>query len=104
MKNRVVVNIGGRAYTILADESEEYVQKVSTYVDGKVAEITVGNRISNQDAIMLAALNICDEYFKSLELNDSLRAQLKACLDEASEARAQVTHLRRQLQEYTELN
>ncbi len=100
MKNRVVVSIGGCSYTILADESEEYVQKVSAYVAGKISEITNSNRIPNLDATVLASLNIGDEYFKALELNDSLRSQLKICLDETAKAKLQIAELRREITRY----
>jgi cell division protein ZapA len=95
MKNRVVVSIGGCPYTILADESEEYVKKISAYVNGKISEITSGSRIPSLDATVLAALNVGDEYFKALELNDSLRAQLKASIDENAKLKSQIAELRR---------
>ncbi|MBR2521408.1 MAG: cell division protein ZapA [Oscillospiraceae bacterium] len=93
MKNKVVVNISGSPYTILADESEEYVQKVSSYLDSKVTDIISGSRIASLDAMVLAGLNVADDYFKSLELNDSLRSQLKSCLDELSQAKTKLAEL-----------
>ncbi len=95
MKNRVVVTIGGCPYTIVADESEEYVKNISAYVNGKITEITSGSRIPSIDATVLTSLNIGDEYFKALELNDSLRAQLKASLDETAKLKSQIADLRR---------
>ena len=95
-----MVNISGSPYTILADESEEYVQKVSSYLDSKVTDILSGNRISSLDAMVLAGLNIADDYFKSLELNDSLRSQLKSCLDELSQLKTRLAEQKRETSYY----
>lgn len=96
MKNRVVVNICGCPYTILADESEEYVQKVSSYVDSKINDMLKTNRISNLDALVLTCLNLADDLYKANELNDSFRNQLKSNLDELADARTKIAELRRE--------
>lgn len=37
-KNRAEVLIGGKIYTLSGYESEEYLQKVATYINNKLAE------------------------------------------------------------------
>ena len=39
MANRVVVNICGEDYTLVADETASYMQKVGSYVNEKLDEI-----------------------------------------------------------------
>jgi len=97
MKNRVVVNICGCSYTILADESEEYVQNIGSYVDGKVNEMLKSARLSNLDALILTCLNLADDLHKANELNDSFRNQLKSNLDELTQSRNKIAELRREL-------
>ena len=67
-KNYTEVLIGGKVYTLSGFESEEYLQKVSTYLNHKIAECTniAGYRRQNSDTRnILLALNIADDYFKA---------------------------------------
>ena len=49
------------------------------------------------DAAVLAALNIADELFKAQEASENLRRQVKTYLDEAAQAKNEVSELKRQL-------
>jgi len=64
-KNRVRVNIYGEEYTVRSNGDEEYIRRVSGYVDKKMRDIAekASNKSPSRVAI-LAALNITDEYFK----------------------------------------
>ena len=46
---------------------------------------------------MLTAVNIADELFKEREAGDALRRQLKQYLDEASQAKNEVSELKREI-------
>ena len=59
-KNRVTVTIDGRDYTILGDESEEYIRSIADKVDKTIAAVS-GLAISSSMKLVLAALNIADE-------------------------------------------
>ena len=48
-------------------------------------------------AAVLAAVNIADELLKSQAAAEHLRAQLKGYLDEASQAKSEVSELRREV-------
>ena len=67
-KNYTQVIIGGKVFTLSGYESEEYLQRVSTYLNHKIAECASIDGYRRQSAEMrntLLALNIADDYFKA---------------------------------------
>ena len=67
-RNCTEVLIGGKVFTLSGFESEEYLQKVSTYLNHKIAECTSiegYNRQTAETRSTLLALNIADDYFKA---------------------------------------
>ena len=67
-KNSTEVLIGGKVFTLSGFESEEYLQKVSTYLNHKIAECASMDgyrRQSAENRSILLALNIADDYFKA---------------------------------------
>lgn len=67
-KNYAEVLIGGKVFTLSGFESEEYLQKVSTYLNHKITECSNMDGFRRQSAdtrSMLLALNIADDYFKA---------------------------------------
>ena len=67
-KNYTQVIIGGKVFTLSGYESEEYLQRVSTYLNHKIAECASVDGYRRQSAEMrntLLALNIADDYFKA---------------------------------------
>ena len=97
MENRITVNICGTDYTLMAEESPSYMQKVAALVDAKMGEIMAGGRISRMDAAVLAAANIADELLKQQSSTENLRSQLKGYLDEANRAKNELSECRREI-------
>ena len=97
MENRVTMTICGEEYTLVAEEAPSYMQRVAKYVDGKMSELAGSAKIGRSDAAVLAAVNITDELFKAQEAAENLRRQLKGYLDEANQAKAEVSELKREL-------
>ena len=67
-KNYTEVLIGGKVFTLSGFESEEYLQKVSTYLNHKIEECSNSEGYRKQSAdtrSILLALNIADDYFKA---------------------------------------
>jgi len=67
-KNYTQVIIGGKVFTLSGYESEEYLQRVSTYLNHKITEcsnIDGYRRLSAETRNTLIALNIADDYFKA---------------------------------------
>ena len=97
MANRVVVSICGEEYTFVAEESASYMQKVGSYVSDKMNEVLNSAKVGRTDAAVLTAVNITDELFKEREAGDALRRQVEQYLDEASQAKNEVSELKREI-------
>ena len=97
MANRITMSICGQDYTLVAEESAEYMEKVGNLVNEKMAELMTQAHVSRNDAAVLAAINLADELFKSQEGTENLRRQVKTYLDEAAAAKNEVSELKRQI-------
>ena len=67
-KNNTEVLIGGKVFTLSGFESEEYLQKISSYLNHKIEECSNTEGYKKQSAetrSILLALNIADDYFKA---------------------------------------
>ena len=97
MENKITVNICGTDYTLMAEESPSYMQKVAVLVDARMGEIMASGRISRMDAAVLAAANIADELLKQQSSTENLRSQLKGYLDEANRAKNELSECKREI-------
>lgn len=97
MENRITVSICGTDYTLMAEESPSYMQKVAALVDTKMGELMATGRISRMDAAVLAAMNIADEMLKQQGGTENLRSQLKGYLDEANRAKTELSECKREI-------
>ena len=79
--NDIEVVIGGKVITLSGTESEEYLQKVSSYINNKIAEYNNVDSFRRQPADMqnvLLLLNIADDYFKIKKQLDDLASEIEA--------------------------
>lgn len=97
MANKVTMNICGQEYTLVADESAAYMEKVGALVDEKMRQVLDALHVSQTDAAVLAAVNLADELLKNQAAAENLRRQVKNYLDEATQAKNEVSELKRQL-------
>ena len=97
MANRVVITICGEEYTLVAEETPAYMQKVGGYVNDKMTDVMNAAKVGRTDAAVLTAVNLTDELFKSQAAAEQLRGQIKGYLDEASKAQAEVSELKREV-------
>ena len=93
MENRIVINICGEDYALLADEAPSYMQKVGKYVDEKMSETLRAAKVNRTDAAVLTALNLADELMKSQQNAENLRSHL----DEANRAKNEISELKREI-------
>ena len=96
MKNKVVVTISGRDYTMVAVEDEAYVRRCAAHVDAQRREVS-NSRLSQADAAVLAAMNIADQYFKEQEAAENLRRQIKDNLEEANRLKMELSEAKREI-------
>ena len=78
-KNKTQVIIAGKIFTLSGYESEEYLQKVAAYLNGKITEfrgMDGYHRLSQEMRSILMNLNIADDYFKVRKKIDELEEEL----------------------------
>ena len=66
--NTTEVHIAEKIYTLRGYESEEYLQRVATYINNKLAELKKLDgyaRLSQELKSILLELNVADDYFKA---------------------------------------
>lgn len=74
-KENVEVVIMGKVYTISGQENKEYLQRVASYLDRKIREISEAqdfNRLSHDYRQLLIHLNLVDDYFKAQDWAERL--------------------------------
>ena len=79
-KTDVQVIIDGKVLTLSGYESEDYLQKIASFINNKIAEYNKADsfRHANKDTQhRLIELNIADEYFKAKKQIDRLEAEMK---------------------------
>ncbi|MBP2015428.1 cell division protein ZapA [Anaerococcus degeneri] len=63
---RLEVKIDGVKYPLVTKESKESIEKIAAYVDGKIKDVK-SDKLTFDRQLILASLNIADEYFKDKE-------------------------------------
>ena len=79
-KHYTEVLIGGKVYTLGGFEGEEYLQKVSSYLNHKINECVNSEGYRKQSADtrnILLAINIANDYFKARKQADSLESDIE---------------------------
>lgn len=80
-KNFTEVLIGGKVFNLGGFESEDYLQRVSSYLNHKIEECSSSDGYRKQNADtrnVILALNIADDYFKAKKQGSSLEADIEA--------------------------
>lgn len=81
IKTDTEVIIGGKVFTLSGYESEEYLQRVASYINNKLAEYSKLDAFRRQPLdrqCVLMELNIADDYFKARKQVSLLEEELKA--------------------------
>ena len=77
-KTDTEVIIGGKVFTLSGYESEEYLQKVASYINNKITELNSMDgfsRLNSDDQFTLMALNMADDLFKEKSNNSDVEKQ-----------------------------
>lgn len=85
IKTDTEVIIAGKVFTLSGNESEEYLQKVASYINNKIAEYNGNDSFKRQPMDIqnvLLQLNIADDYFKAKKQISILEEDLKNKNDE----------------------
>lgn len=79
-KNTAEVILGGKVINLGGYESEEYLQKVASYINNKITEFNKDEGYRRMSAEMrtdMMYLNIADDYFKAKKMADGLSSDIE---------------------------
>ena len=102
VKNTAQVVIGGKIITLGGYESEEYFQKVASYINNKIAELSEMPGYSRQQMETkntLLSLNITDDYFKAKKQAEIFEQDLQQKDQEMYELKHELIALRMKMEE-----
>lgn len=102
VKNTAQVIIGGKIITLGGYESEEYFQKVASYMNNKIAELSEMPGYSRQPMETkhtLLSLNIADDYFKAKKQAEIFEQDLQQKDQEMYDLKHELISLRMQIEE-----
>lgn len=97
-KNKIEVLIGGKVYTIVGDESEEYMQRIALYIDKKMDEVNKAESskaLSTNMVTILTSINVADDLFKTNEECNKL-------FDNVQELEKDKENVKQRLEEFEE--
>lgn len=78
-RNKVIVRINGSEYTLMGEDSEDYLFSIANYVDKKVKEVLISNsKHSTTSAAVLTSLTLADDLFKARREIEVQKSSLKA--------------------------
>ena len=102
VKNTAQVVIGGTIFTLGGYESEEYFQKVASYINNKMAELSEMPGYSRQSAETkhtLLSLNDTDDYYKAKKQAEIFEQDLQQKDQEMYELKHELIALRMKIEE-----
>lgn len=102
VKNTAKVIIGGKIITLGGYESEEYFQKVASYINKKMDELSAMPGYSRQPMETkhtLISLNITDDYFKAKKQAEVFEQDLQQKDQEMYDLKHELISLRMQIGE-----
>ena len=103
MKNTVTVNIYGRSYPMTTDESPEYTEKLADTLNTRFAKLREQkSTLSIQDAAAIISLECLDELVKNKQTEQNIRTQISAYAEDASDSRAEIEKLTKELEKRDE--
>lgn len=102
VKNTAQVIIGGKIITLGGYESEEYFQRVASYMNNKISELSAMPGYSRQPMETkhtLLSLNISDDYFKAKKQVEIYEQDLQQKDQEMYDLKHELVSLRMQIEE-----
>ncbi len=95
-KNSVQVLIGGKVTRLTGYESEEYLEKVASYLNhklGDLSQLSTWRRLTQDTKGTLLALNVADDFFKARKKAEELEEELQVRDRELYELKQQIVDL-----------
>jgi len=101
-ENRVDVLIDGKVVTLKSSEPEEYLHRLARYIDKKITDTTTASKtasLEERTKTLLIALNVADDYFKSLGGIKELEKMQSSIMKEMERMQKENTALQQKVQD-----
>ena len=63
-RQKIMVNVAGRSYTLVSSDPPEHVKRVAEYVDRKISETAAATNLPSAQVAVLTCFNLADELIK----------------------------------------
>ena len=98
-KNKVNVKIYGTDYTILTEDSEEYVLELAYELDSDMKALCQrSTRFTATSAAVLCALEYLDKKNKETDASDRMRLQINDYIQDTAKARIELDDAKRKIE------
>ena len=92
------VKVAGATYSIVSDDSPEYMSALAKEVDLKIDALLKNSNMSTTQAAVIAALDYADSFKKSGTSTDNIKAQLKESLKDVAKAKQEADFYKKELE------
>ncbi len=81
-KTKTIVTLAGQEFKINSDDSEDYIQRLAKYVNQSIMDIQHEYPgLSTGNCVLLASLNMADEFYKLKEDYEALDSRISQLRD-----------------------
>lgn len=88
-KNKITVFVAGHKLTLITEESEKYVTDIASKVETSINSLFSASNMSKEKCAVMAALDFCDDEFKSRAALNEVKEQIKDYIEDSSKLRAE---------------
>ena len=93
-KNKITVFVAGHKLTLITEESEKYVTDIASKVETAVNSLFSASNMSKEKCAVMAALDFCDDEFKSRAALNEIKEQIKDYIEDSANLRAEIEALK----------
>ena len=88
-KNKITVFVAGHKLTLITEESEKYVTDIASKVETAINSLFSASNMSKEKCAVMAALDFCDDEFKSRAALNEIKEQIKDYIEDSANLRAE---------------
>jgi cell division protein ZapA (FtsZ GTPase activity inhibitor) len=93
--SKQIIFVGGKRFTVITDESEAYMRKITDRVETRLKSISSTNPKLDRDSVaILACLDYCDEENKLRESLERVKNQIKDYLEDSNRLHKEISDLK----------
>ncbi|MBQ6421474.1 MAG: cell division protein ZapA [Clostridia bacterium] len=101
-KQKVEIIIRGQSYTLITDEPAEKVVALAKGLDGALEQLMSGGRLSTQQALVLAAMELANQADANKKLAEKYKSEIADYLEDAERAMIERDGYKRELDKLKE--